>query len=94
MYLSIINNLVQLRFTSQNQATISSTIQDFGHLIDTSREQQSQTTTSQVVPIQQQQQQRFPPPGHPHSNAHYVSTVPNQMHNQGQSYNDHCKSFD
>ena len=90
MYLSLITNIIQLRFTSENQAAISSTIQNFGRLIDLSREQQSQNSTNQVVQLQQA---RYPSPGHPHSAAHYVPTAPYSMYTQRQPQNDHCKSL-
>ncbi|CAF3958917.1 unnamed protein product [Rotaria magnacalcarata] len=71
-----------LRFTFDNQATISGSIQNFGHLIDVSNPPQSQISISQVVPIPQS---RFQPPRQPNSSMNYVSTMSNPIYNQDQS---------
>jgi len=84
MCLSLNKNIIQLRFTFENQAAISSVVQDFGRLMDMTREQQTQTFGNQG---------RFPSSGHPHPPAHYVSTVPNSMYIQEQSQDDSCKSI-
>ncbi len=84
MCLSLNKNIIQLRFTFENQAAISSVVQDFGRLMDMTREQQPQTFGNQA---------RFPSSGHPHAAAHYVSTVPNSMYIQDQSQDDSCKSI-
>lgn len=87
IYLSRIINLIQLRFTFENQPVISSSIQNFGRLIDMSREQQQQQSTTQVIQIQQP---RFTSPGHPQSaTTHYVATIPHPIYNQEQ--NNQCK---
>jgi hypothetical protein len=88
MCLSLNNNIIQLRFTSENQAAISSFVQDFGRLMDITREQQQQPTPQSFG-----NQARFPSSGHPHAAAHYVTTVPNSMYIQEQSQDDSCKSI-
>jgi hypothetical protein len=97
MYLSLINEIVQLRLTFDNQANISSSIHNFGRLTDMSRERQqqqqqpSQISTGRVVQLQQQQQPQFSWAAYPQSAAHYVTTSSNPIRNQPQSQNDQCK---
>ncbi|CAF3418126.1 unnamed protein product [Rotaria sp. Silwood1] len=81
----------KLRFTFENQAAMSSAIQNFGRLIDISNQLQSQTSTSQVVPIQQT---RFSSPGHSHSATNYVTTVPNPMYTREQSQIDQMRHLE
>ncbi|UJR15703.1 hypothetical protein I4U23_002636 [Adineta vaga] len=65
----------KLRFTSENQTAISSTVHEFGRLIDMN----AQTSINHA---------RVPPAGHLHSATHYVTTAPNAMHRQDQSSTD------
>ena len=106
LHLSILINLVQLRLTFDNQAAISSAIQNFGRLIDVTREQQhSHLSASQVFQLQhhqqqqQQQQQHHSPQQarlsmaqYSHSAMPYVppSTSPRYTPS---SQNDQCKSL-
>ena len=90
MYLSTSNDIIQLRFTYENQAAISSAIQNFGHLIDLSKERQQPTSTSPIIQIQRP---RFSSPVPPYSAAPYATTVPHPRCTQEQLQIEQCKSM-
>ncbi|CAF2139412.1 unnamed protein product, partial [Rotaria magnacalcarata] len=78
-----------------DQAAVSSAIQNFGRLIDTSQEQQSLISVNQVAQFQQQQQPRvstvlYPP----YATTQYVTPPRNPSQWQAQSQNDQCKLFE
>ncbi|CAF3561433.1 unnamed protein product [Rotaria socialis] len=81
----------KLRFTFDNQAALSGSIQNSGHLIDVSNPPQSPTSISQVVPIPQS---RFQPPRQLNSSMNYVSTMSNPIYTQDQSQVDQYRHLE
>ena len=78
MHLSIIIRIIKLRFTSENQTAISSTIHEFGRLIDIN----AQTSTNHP---------RHTSTGHPNSAPNYTTTISNPAHMQDQTPPDTCE---
>ena len=74
---------IQLRFTSEHQAEISQQIQDFGRLVDLSREQQTQPPSPPP-----------PPPAPPVVRDHHVITTTNSTYGRTPSYNDYYRRLD
>ena len=74
---------IQLRFTSEHQAKIIKDIQDFGRLVDLSREQH--TPPSPPPP---------PPPAPPIARDHHVITTTNSTYGRTPSYHDYYRRLD
>ncbi|CAF3339938.1 unnamed protein product [Rotaria socialis] len=89
------SDVQKLRLVFNDQEAISSAIQNFGRLIDTSQEQRSQISTNQVAQFQQQpqQQQQQQQPrvstvlNPPYATTEYVTPSRNPSQWQAQSQN-------
>ena len=79
----------QLRFVSDNQSTLSSTIQEFGRLMDFPRDQQ-QSHSAPPAPVPPVASVSSSSVEHRPPAAHYVSTIPSSMHNPTPGYQDYC----
>ncbi|CAF3489730.1 unnamed protein product [Rotaria sp. Silwood1] len=96
------SDVQKLRFTFNDQAAISSAIQNFGRLIDGSQgqpqqqqqqqQQQSQTSTGQVVRSQQQPQ--FSTAPYPHAATQYATPPRNPLNSQARSQNDQYRHLE
>ncbi|CAF1591700.1 unnamed protein product [Rotaria magnacalcarata] len=89
------SDVQKLRLVFNDQAAVSSAIQNFGRLIDTSQEQQSLISVNQVAQFQQQQQPRvstvlYPP----YATTQYVTPPRNPSQWQAQSQNDQYRHLE